>query len=221
MGMPKHAAAIESLPSASVSALRELGADLTTARKRRKQSLRDWAMRLSVSVPTLVRMEKGDPAVGMGVYAAALGVIGRQRALASLANPQEDREALASDIRLANDRHRRRQITPTSTPPPKTAPSPKGNSFKTAAEMSANQADRELAEALRVQSLSGDDFSRWLQATWGHLQDQGNELYASIPHTSDRRVLHFKTMQEKNRFDADRETAFAVQVSMARQLQLQ
>ena len=217
--MSAHTNTVESLPCASDSALRELGADLTTARKRRKQSLRDWAIRLRVSVPTLVRMEKGDPTVGMGIYATALGVIGRQRALASLANPQDDRDALASDIRLANDRHRRREITPTSTTPPETPPSTKVNSFKTAAEMSANQADRELAEALRVQSMSGDDYVHWLQTTWGRLQDQGNDLYAGVPQTPDRRVRHFKTMLEKNRFDTDRATAFAVQVSMARQLQ--
>jgi hypothetical protein len=38
--------------------LHRLGADLATARKRRRQSLRAWAARLDVSVPTLMKMER-------------------------------------------------------------------------------------------------------------------------------------------------------------------
>ena len=58
---------MESLPSAAASALARLGADLALARKRRKQSLRSWATRLNVSVPTLTKLEKGDPTVSAGV----------------------------------------------------------------------------------------------------------------------------------------------------------
>jgi len=49
-----------------------LGENLALARQRRKESLRAWASRMAVYVPTLIRMEKGDPPVGMGVYATAL-----------------------------------------------------------------------------------------------------------------------------------------------------
>jgi hypothetical protein len=51
------------------------------ARKRRRQSLKDWAAMLQVSVPTLMRMEKGNPTVSMGVYATALWMINRQECL--------------------------------------------------------------------------------------------------------------------------------------------
>ena len=92
---------MESLPSAVAGALQRLGADLTTARKRRKESLRDWATRLNVSVPTLVKLEKGDPTVSAGVYATALWMIQRHDALAGLADPRQDLQALESEVRTA------------------------------------------------------------------------------------------------------------------------
>ena len=105
--MPQVASAITTLPPAAATALRKLGADLTTARKRRKQPLREWAARLDVSVPTLMRMEKGDPAVSIGVYATALWIIGRHEALAAVADPKEDVAALENEISAAVQRHRR------------------------------------------------------------------------------------------------------------------
>lgn len=95
---------MDSLPSAVASALQRLGGDLATARKRRKESLRNWALRLNVSVPTLVKLEKGDPTVSAGVYATALWMIQRQEALAVLADPREDLQALESEVRTARRR---------------------------------------------------------------------------------------------------------------------
>ena len=105
--MSKVSPAIDALPAASAAALRKLGSDLATARKRRKQSLRDWALRVNVSVPTLMRMEKGDPTVSVGIYATALWLISRHEALAHAADPQQDLAALESDVSLARERHRR------------------------------------------------------------------------------------------------------------------
>jgi hypothetical protein len=105
--MPKASPALDALPGAGAAALRRLGADLTTARKRRKQSLREWSQRMSVSVPTLMRMEKGDPAVSAGIYASALWLINRQDALAQVADPQHDLAALESDVSHARERYRR------------------------------------------------------------------------------------------------------------------
>ena len=106
--MSNVAAAVESLPLAAASALRKLGADLATARKRRGQSLKEWAARVNVSVPTLMKMEKGDPSVSAGVYATALWLIQRHAALAEVAQPKEDLAALEAEIRLAEQRHRPR-----------------------------------------------------------------------------------------------------------------
>jgi hypothetical protein len=106
--MSRPSSAAEALPPASAAALRKLAADLALARRRRKQSLKAWAQRLNVSVPTLMRMEKGDPSVGMGVYATALWMINRHEAMGALADPKEDMGALELDIRKASGRHARR-----------------------------------------------------------------------------------------------------------------
>ena len=105
--MPKASTAVDTLPASSRKALKDLGADLGLARLRRKESLKNWAQRMNVSVPTLMRMEKGDPSVGVGVYATALWLIGRTGAFAALANPQDDLGALQLDIRQATERHAR------------------------------------------------------------------------------------------------------------------
>ena len=105
--MPQVSPALDSLPSAAVSALRKLGSDLATARKRRKESLKIWAQRMRISIPTLVKLEQGNPTVSMGVYATALWLINRQHALGQLADPSTDVEALENDVREARARHRR------------------------------------------------------------------------------------------------------------------
>src|ERR1700753_1106614 len=102
--MPKTPQALEALPPAATQALRSLGENLAIARVRRRESQRAWAKRLGVSVPTLIRLERGDPGVGAGIYATALWLMGRVAALPGLAAPAEDRGALESDVREAGQR---------------------------------------------------------------------------------------------------------------------
>lgn len=99
--MPKNTVALETLPPAAAQALRSLGENLAIARVRRRESQREWAGRLGCSVPTLARLERGDPAVGAGLYATALWLIGRVSGLPALAAPAEDRGALEDDVRKA------------------------------------------------------------------------------------------------------------------------
>jgi transcriptional regulator with XRE-family HTH domain len=96
------------LPAQAQAALRELGQSLAIARLRRRESLRGWAQRLGVSVRTVQRLEQGDPGVGMGVYAAALWLIGRTAALSALADPAQDRGAHEVDVQAARDKLARR-----------------------------------------------------------------------------------------------------------------
>jgi hypothetical protein len=77
---------------------------LALARVRRKESQRVWAKRLGVSIPTLIRMEQGEPSVAIGVYVTALWLLGRVQALAVLAEPQYDQGALELDVRRASKR---------------------------------------------------------------------------------------------------------------------
>ena len=99
--MPKTARALLQLPPATAGAIEKLGADLAVARLRRKESLRSWAQRLGVTVPTLQRLEAGDPSVGIGIVATALWLIQRDGELGHLAAPEHDRGALEMDVREA------------------------------------------------------------------------------------------------------------------------
>jgi transcriptional regulator with XRE-family HTH domain len=99
--MSKASPALTQMPPSTVAALQQLGADLAVARLRRKESLKTWAKRIGVSVPTLLRLEAGEPGVSLGVLATALWLVGRDGALATLASPKEDRGALELDVRAA------------------------------------------------------------------------------------------------------------------------
>ena len=106
--MPKAAESVSSLPGSVQASLEVLGEHLRVGRKRRKESLRSWALRMYVSVPTLAAMEKGDPRVGMGVYATALWLMGRDGALRTLAAPENDAQALAQEVLMIQGKGRRR-----------------------------------------------------------------------------------------------------------------
>ena len=99
--MPSTPQALQALPPAATQALRSLGENLAIARVRRRESQRAWAKRLGISVPTLIRMERGDPGVSAGIYATALWLMGRVNVLPTLAAPAEDKGALESDVRSA------------------------------------------------------------------------------------------------------------------------
>lgn len=109
--MSKRSNAVEQMPIAVLSHLRELGENLSLARKRRQEPLTAWAQRIGVSVPTLMRMERGDPAVSMAVYATALWIMGRDSALPDLAAPEHDRGALEQAVRVAKQRAVRKRRT--------------------------------------------------------------------------------------------------------------
>lgn len=100
--MSKSSPANDALPPEARSALARLGEHLALARLRRKESQRRWAARIGVSVPTLIRLERGDPGVSMGIYATALWMMGRAGALAEIAEPARDMGALESDVRAAS-----------------------------------------------------------------------------------------------------------------------
>jgi len=99
--MPKTARALQQLPPSTLAAIEKLGADLAVARLRRKESLKTWAQRMGVSVPTLQRLEAGDPGVGIGIVATALWLIQRDGELGTLAAPEHDRGAIEMDVREA------------------------------------------------------------------------------------------------------------------------
>jgi transcriptional regulator with XRE-family HTH domain len=109
--VPKPSQALAEMPPAVRALLRDLGANLAIARKRRKESLKAWAGRIGVSQPTVVRMEQGDPGVAVGTYATALWMMGRAQAIPDLAAPALDLGALESEVRVAQKRATRTPLS--------------------------------------------------------------------------------------------------------------
>ena len=70
--------------------LRKLGADIRTARLRRRIPTKIMAERASMSRMTLHKVEKGDPGVSFGNYATVLFVLGLHDGLGELADIKND-----------------------------------------------------------------------------------------------------------------------------------
>jgi hypothetical protein len=87
------------LPNPVSIHLSKLGENLKIARRRRKESLALWAERMQVSVPTVRKMEIGDPCVSIATYATALWLIGRVNFLSAIADPSTDEVALMMELR--------------------------------------------------------------------------------------------------------------------------
>ena len=78
------------LPIPVKRALHKLGHDLRDARRRRRIPVAIAAQRASISRMTLLKIEKGDPGVALGLYATVLFVMGMTDRLAELADPKYD-----------------------------------------------------------------------------------------------------------------------------------
>ncbi|MFI5444009.1 hypothetical protein [Polaromonas sp. UC242_47] len=84
--------------------------------------------------------------------------------------------------------------------------------FQTVEEMADYQADRELQEALRVQSMSPEERFQWLTENWGRLQDSASALFPDLPQRP-KTARCYASMEEKNKFDEARELELALQRS--------
>src|SRR5215510_1241917 len=87
----KRSAAVRGLPLPVKSALAKLGEDLSAARRRRRIPTVVMAERAFITRKTLGRVERGDPAVSLGIYASVLFVLGMVDRLAGLVDPPTDR----------------------------------------------------------------------------------------------------------------------------------
>lgn len=83
------------LPLPVTRALRKLGADIRDARRRRRIPVATMCERASISKPSLIKVEKGDPGAQMGLYASVLFVLGMTNRLSDLADVRHDQAGLA------------------------------------------------------------------------------------------------------------------------------
>jgi transcriptional regulator with XRE-family HTH domain len=70
--------------------LESLGKRLREARIRKGDTQSVFAVRIGVSVPTLRKMESGDPSTQIGCWIAALKILGRSEDLIAILKPEED-----------------------------------------------------------------------------------------------------------------------------------
>ena len=99
------------LPTEVAESLQAIGAGIRTARLRRRQTARDLADRMGVSLGTLLKLERGDPGVALGTFAAALWALNLLAPVAESVRPEADRIAAAIEAVCAPRRARRRKDT--------------------------------------------------------------------------------------------------------------
>ena len=98
------------LPPRVTEALARLGAGLKNLRARRRMPMANAAARASISRSTLYKVERGDPGVGLGVYATVLQGYGMLERLEGLVDARWDRARLALEESRLPRRIRRSDV---------------------------------------------------------------------------------------------------------------
>ena len=84
-----------SLPLPVQRALRKLGRDIRDARRRRRLPMALVAERASTTRKTVMRIERGDPGVSLGLVTSVLFVLGLADRLGEVADARQDAQGLA------------------------------------------------------------------------------------------------------------------------------
>lgn len=101
--------------------LEAIGGNLKMARRRRNYSAASVAQRAGISRKTLYRVEQGDPAVALGIYARVLQVLRLEQDLVLLA-ADDDLGRKLQDVALTlRQRARKRQTAPPAEGAPQNA----------------------------------------------------------------------------------------------------
>jgi len=109
--MPKQNLTPEAAPVAVLDVVRAVGANIATARLRRRMTLEELAAKAGISKETAARVEAGRLTTSIGAYGAALWVLGLHPALADVGAPESDREgATLAAARLGRRARPRREL---------------------------------------------------------------------------------------------------------------
>jgi len=88
--MSQYDQAQRGLPPGIGQVVAQLAERIRIARKRRALTMEEMAARMFVNRKTLSRLEKGDTGVSIAVFASALWVLGLEKDLLGVANPELD-----------------------------------------------------------------------------------------------------------------------------------
>jgi transcriptional regulator with XRE-family HTH domain len=102
------------LPPRVRTSLRQLGVDLSVARRRRSLTVAMMLQRTGVAKSTYLRAERGDPTVSLGVYAMIFHALGLGEPLGTIADVRRDEVGLS----LAAEQLPKRVRSPKATSRP-------------------------------------------------------------------------------------------------------
>ncbi len=94
------------LPGDCKEAMAVLGDRLRQERLRRNETQKVFAARIGASVPTLLKMETGDPKVCIGLWVNALDILNRLSDLSHILETQEDLFEKYERMRMPKTRKR-------------------------------------------------------------------------------------------------------------------
>lgn len=135
--MPRQNTPPANYPQAVLKQIEQLAQNIVIARKRRGESQAQWAKKLGISQPTMVRIERGDPSVAMASYVMCMWLINPAGNLAELVAPQNDHAALEKEVaRVRSKRKLKPQVQPQMSEPNLSVPA----SFAAAQKASENRA---------------------------------------------------------------------------------
>lgn len=99
-----------SFPPSARIAMRALGEGISLARKKRRISTMSMAERADIARATLAKIEKGDPSVSLGNYAAVLSILGLEYRLGEITSVERDELGLTLDAERLPKRIRKRKV---------------------------------------------------------------------------------------------------------------
>ena len=102
--MSKTSLASSALSSEARTALHDLGINIQLARKKRRWRQKDLAERCFTTIPTIRRLEKGEPTVQLGILLQVLSVLGMISHVKELAAPSRDDVGMGMEISNAPKR---------------------------------------------------------------------------------------------------------------------
>lgn len=97
----------KALPPKVRKSLKKLGDDLRTARLRRNVLVAHLAERAGVSTGTILRLENGDPGVGMGTLVLAMWLLGLNHRMMELVDETQDGMGLVLEAERRRKRARK------------------------------------------------------------------------------------------------------------------
>ena len=102
--------ASNSLPSEVTQRLQQLAERIRIARKRRGWTIAETAAKAGLNRNTLSALELGKPGVAISAYVSVLWVLGLDRTLEEVADPDKDTHGKALEVGRLPQRARKRDV---------------------------------------------------------------------------------------------------------------